>query len=1123
MLQIRTIINNEIKFIDLYGGEDLKINVSFNEVQDITQKNSPFTQQFKLPGTKKNNDIFNHFYDFNSSTFDYSPLSKFDAEILNNGATLYTGYIRLNSVTKTAGEIVYDVTFYSEVGNLTANIKDKYLSDLQLWVDTPWEYAVTGYPESMASTYNWDYDPDLKPSLYTSDDPMKNGNVYFSILSRGYSYLEDTETGIQEINANVIPRLNFQKPPSTNNDLTYWNSDNAPVYSEWKYVPGQYFTGSLRIKDLYEAIFRENGYKVESDFFNTAYFKKIYMPLTTSNEGLYPAQSVPSQYAFGATGATTGTSINYACSSTWAGPPPYNGLAYKRLYTSAWTVNDRYFYNTYPDLVYLYESGYYRWKITFSGVVNVDNGTLTFTYGNIPAVTSVCENFGYVDDAVTITGGTAGDYMEDEVLYLADSIAAWKFFRYYGFNIFGNGITISKINVELVEAPHYIPLYSGQPYSEDTYVAMREFIKPDIKQLDFITSVNKLFNLIVIPDYTDPTKIKVEPIIDWIGKGDELDWSDKIDKDKPITVQPLTSIINGTLDYTYAKDDGGSNKTFKEQNNDRDFGQNTISLNTDYRDKVLNFNPIFSSQVDTTLNVLSSWKGLTIPNYYVTKTQEKDGSTFVQFRPYKTPPKLLFRQPAIPLVSFGTYSRYIYINDYQTNNWSSGNRFSTYPYGATGLTHAMVWNKNDRFDLQEYDLSDYEDLYDVYYKDYIEDLTNENNRIIKASIYLKPEEVRGLQFNEKIFIDGDYYRVNKITGASLVSPNIANVELIKLTKEYEGHRIRYYDLINCTGGTDLHTSTDLNYGVYYLKGYNVSIDGECYTITGGTYNSGYTYQALDLSAPYTDCNCNVSISTNGVVPYDELRPGVTPTILPTGCTSCTYYEWENENPFAASVEYTDCDTGERINVYIGPSNVATGCTCDANTIIKQGGIRENYEEDCSPSITPTPSPSQATPTPTPTPSFTPNACYEYEIENENPYSVPYYYTDCCTGLSSSDTIGAGQVGLICSTTIPTGSIRVNSTSYPCSTSCPSPTPTPTMTKTPTPSPSQGSYPYYYEGTNCDDPGDIVCMASNTFYAISKVVHLDLLPGCYEITGTCSAPEDGVIVSPPYTDCGSCPR
>ena len=79
-LQIRTYVNGNQEFIELYGNENVSIEVSFAEIQDITKKNSAYTQEFKVPGSKNNNYIFNYFFDINTVALDWNPKEKFEAD-----------------------------------------------------------------------------------------------------------------------------------------------------------------------------------------------------------------------------------------------------------------------------------------------------------------------------------------------------------------------------------------------------------------------------------------------------------------------------------------------------------------------------------------------------------------------------------------------------------------------------------------------------------------------------------------------------------------------------------------------------------------------------------------------------------------------------------------------------------------------------------------------------------------------------------------------------------------------------------------------------------------------------------------------------------------------------------
>ena len=131
-LQIRVTVQDEYRFLDLYRDEPVLLSLSFAELQDITKKNSAFSKAFSVPGSKNNNEIFNFFYDINAVPVDFDPNNKFDAVLLWDGYEILQGHIRMNGVSIAKDEIIYQVTFYNQVGDLAANIGDKYLFNTDL-------------------------------------------------------------------------------------------------------------------------------------------------------------------------------------------------------------------------------------------------------------------------------------------------------------------------------------------------------------------------------------------------------------------------------------------------------------------------------------------------------------------------------------------------------------------------------------------------------------------------------------------------------------------------------------------------------------------------------------------------------------------------------------------------------------------------------------------------------------------------------------------------------------------------------------------------------------------------------------------------------------------------------
>jgi hypothetical protein len=195
-LQIRAFVQGEPKFLDLYKDEPVLLSLSFAEVQDITKKNSAFSKGFSVPGSQRNNEVFNFFYDLNSVPVTFDPNNKFDAQLLWDGYEILQGHIRLNGVSISNDEIIYQVTFYNQVGDLAANIGDKYLRNLNLsGISHPYQDSVI--LESIV-------DPTLWNLTGSTNYSYQNGKTFWGLYNIGYDYLSGTT-----LNSDVSPLIQF--------------------------------------------------------------------------------------------------------------------------------------------------------------------------------------------------------------------------------------------------------------------------------------------------------------------------------------------------------------------------------------------------------------------------------------------------------------------------------------------------------------------------------------------------------------------------------------------------------------------------------------------------------------------------------------------------------------------------------------------------------------------------------------------------------------------------------------------------------------------------------------------------------------------------------------------------
>lgn len=1005
-LQLITTIDGVKRIIDLFGDEDITLEMSFAEIQDITKKNSTYTQSFNVPGSKNNNDIFNHFYDPSSTPLTYDVRRSFKSYFTYNGDIMLDGYIRLNSSTNNRTEKNYNLTFYTEVGDLSSNIGDKFLYDLNL------DELVIPYNSSTIrkSQFNWD----TLETFGGGIDPIEDQRVYFPLLFSGYDYVSGNT-----IDFNASPLLSFN--PSTTGSFV---DVDYPL-------PFNYYRPAISVRELYTQIVNQAGYKISSGFLDTSYFKRFYLPLTFTTDGLplnqsYAPELETEQFSTG--GIPYKTAVRFTDTQSGA-TASYLRASFRDV------IVDNFNATTNPQVLFLEQPGTYR--VRFNAIAGKKLGidpALLYTMflwihklDNYPTLQSVGTTIWYDE---VINAGPTG-YTSFDVELELPGAAAYTFDYVPGGGTGDTNSVIVQFSTELISGPRQV--------SGNTIDFRLELPEKEYKQIDFIQSVNRTFNMVVVPKINEEKTLIIEPMIDFIGKGGVLDWTQKVDADSPIMITPITTIIDGTLFYNTRGDSDIGNTTFKNSTN-RPYGSQYILLNQDYKDKQTIFETLFCSSVDGGLDNLG--EHLTIPQAALVKTLDIQGVSTQLFNAYRTLPRMIFKGTYTPIENWGYvpyYSRRGTYNTYKNSGYTYNNRFSTYPQAFTGFSHYTNYNSTDTFDSNETMFVDYPNLYDIYYKDYILDLTDEGNRLLSASVYLTPEEIKDIQFNEKILYKNQYYRLNKLSNYSLLEPNIADVELIKLTRDYTPHPVLCLKITDCTDPTFiLYSNTDRNYGFLAYVNRYVSFNW------GGTDFCGYVEivdcdevenfsNILRVDSSYTsdfggstegrvpiydNCGCTnytgISI-TQQVIPSPTptptpsntptpTNPPPTPSITPTNTPTPSV---SPAPQFTNNYVFENCDgLLEPTYIILGSYSALTGSTAVSynggcyNLIASTSQVATEtwYNSfsgcnDCN-MATPTPTPSN-TPTITPTSSPIPFCvCKEYYIENNNAEAVSFSYIDC---------------------------------------------------------------------------------------------------------------------------------
>jgi hypothetical protein len=198
--------------LDLFDDEDITINLSVQNVQDISKVFTDFTQGFTIPASPRNNEILQHYYNsnitgsvittetggspvwnsigitwntwstaWNAGASSTSVTNTFDgrlrqeARIEINSLPFRTGVIEVENVQLKGTEpYAYTLTFYGDVVTLSDLFGDDYLYDLE-------------FPEE----YNFDYTDDEVFDRFTTDD---HDPIFMPLMSPVKNWYYDSDS-----------------------------------------------------------------------------------------------------------------------------------------------------------------------------------------------------------------------------------------------------------------------------------------------------------------------------------------------------------------------------------------------------------------------------------------------------------------------------------------------------------------------------------------------------------------------------------------------------------------------------------------------------------------------------------------------------------------------------------------------------------------------------------------------------------------------------------------------------------------------------------------------------------------------------------------------------------------
>jgi hypothetical protein len=844
--------------LETYDDESILLNYSIVDITNIASRNTSFTKEITIPGTPINNEFFQRIFDVNIDLgiTSYNPKRAIPAKIIIGGSVVFQGNLQLLSIVKNQKQVEYNIVLTGILKNLLYNFGDYNLQQLDLS-----EYNHQRNKTTIQDS--WDY------------QIVKNSQGYDATnLGEGYVYPYIIYGNSQDVN------------------LVSYVYDNYPA---------------VYVKTIMDKMFEFGGYTYTSSFFNSDYFKKLIVPFINDNFQLNEEQFSGLTTTVGVDVVSKIEGGAPALSNSWysyeagSGGNTITGFRQltpvrKRASNFAWQTNATMGYylpldlysgsiagedlqnpfgrwvniNSAPNQSTSYyqasQDGFYKVELEFSFMmkyINMVGGNFRFDSGSFEYYSRlwlkrVGQPATIIDQAPIPVPGqfqpTAGTYPSpwydtQTVLNVSQGVPSIylnngdKIYVEFVFNYpnavkwrSGGGTLISD---SILAVPVVTSVVDGlanyfnvEPVSNNIQTPVLDIdltqILPNMKMKDFFMSIVKMFNLYVYDNPFKTNDLIVEPMdLFYSSKTKLKDWTNLLDRDSDIEIVPMSELDVRSYKFSYTEDSDYFNEQYTEEIKEV-YGEETINFVNDFSNEDKKIDISFSPTPDSNLFI-----GNRVAPFFTSI----ENNTLTPVRPK---PRILF------------YDGKKGCSFYQLKDDPT----DTSPTGLLEYAYCGMWD--DPYD-PKYDLGygkvgkiywgsnvyPNNNLIDLWYETTFNEITDVNGKLLKGSFYLSVKEISDFDFRDIIYLDGSYWRVNKIEDYDPVSiDKLTNVELYRISD------IRYYPLEQQTSANSSYECPQDIVAIYSSKGgfIYVSQSGqpvtkECCENVGGIWANGVCKRA----------------------------------------------------------------------------------------------------------------------------------------------------------------------------------------------------------------------------------------------------------------------------------------
>ena len=470
--------------LDIFDDEEISINLSVQNVQDISKVFTDFTQGFTIPASPRNNEILQHYYNaniteslittetggspvwnsigitwntwntaWNAGASSTSVVNTFDgrlrqeARIEINSLPFRTGVIEVENVQLKGTEpYAYTLTFYGDVVTLVDLFGEDYLYDV--------DFAEFNHEYTDTVVFN---------KLTTNDDT----GLFYPLCSpvKNWFYQSGSGSGANDIN-----NIAHKTGGVGNRGIRYYELKPA-----------------LKVQSILNAIASQYGITFNGSFLSATPFVDLSLWLHRY-EGYLFAGGNDIAYQLINMNRNTGSGSQF------------------NLSTDTWTVVD---------------SKQYDLQVTMQNV-------------SVPYELSVFRN-GVFDFSVLVSAHAASSVTTNmAALSFGAGDAVQLFIRPQSATTMNYQCTdYSGIDSDTASVSFSVDQTASATYSFQVVVSD---IMPEIKVKDFLAGILKMYNMVIVP--TTSTSFLLQPLEDWYAAGTDQNYQTYLDITEYVVNRP---------------------------------------------------------------------------------------------------------------------------------------------------------------------------------------------------------------------------------------------------------------------------------------------------------------------------------------------------------------------------------------------------------------------------------------------------------------------------------------------------------------------------------------------------------------------------------------------------------